>query len=278
MKLISFKPTHRSEVRFLALQVFLICSLTSAIFSGTVSGQEGSLLGPVFGSGPSDANLFATVINVPQNPAPLFAGGGPNAVQLNVSNGGTVPNGLNVSATVEFNVDGGVLGDSIFVNGNFIFNAPAEANISGGTFGINFTAIDALLNLSGGTFGAGFTAVGTEVNLSGGTVFNGATFGGSTAVNIFGNNFLLDGVPVSGLTSGIPNVITTREVPLSGTLQDGSPFHFDLNFNTAVGGGDFFDQDVTVNLIPVAVVPEPTSTVVVALFATGAIGRRRRNR
>jgi len=109
-----------------------------------------------------------------------------------------------------------------------------EVNVSGG-----FLAIYNLVetgNEGGGNVGAGFSA------LSG------------SEVNVFGSDFVLDGVPLDdSLTINNAFTILDRDVTLSGLLADGSAFSFDLNsIFSSVNPSDPFELDATLTVTLVA--------------------------
>jgi len=153
-------------------------------------------------------------------------------------------------------ISGGFIGDFFFVDesqieisggtlGDFFFVAPnGQATISGGTLGKFFTVADGgLADISGGSFDSGFSALE------------------GSAVNLYGSHFALDGVDVIGLSLGQSFVIETRDVELTGLLNDGLPFGFNLNsMLNPVEVMDFFDPRARLSI---TVVPEPSGLVLV---------------
>jgi hypothetical protein len=119
------------------------------------------------------------------------------------------------------NMTGGELGGFMDLGNDSVMN------VSGGSVGIGFRALaGSQLNVTGGTIGSFFSAdSGSEMNLSGGTTDSISVSG---KLNIYGGEFRLDGVPVTGLDtvgSSVAINIPTGGV-LSGTLADGTPFAF----------------------------------------------------
>ena len=183
---------------------------------------DSPLVGQVFDSGPSDSALFDTVINLPGDEAVITGdtgesiGGPGQTTQLNLNDGG---------------------GIGFFFNANF----GSEVNISGGTVDGFFTAND-----------------GSEVNISGGIVVSELNFGGfdefrggfsalsGSKVNIFGNEFFINGLELDTLVPGQASTITDRNVTLSGLLADGEQFSFNLRPVSALG--DTFETDATLTV------------------------------
>ena len=157
----------------------------------------------------------------------------------------------------------------------------SHVDISGGTFGADFEAWElSTVNISGGEFGDGFTigtgpppllvAPGTSlpepvtapesaVNITGGIFGEDFDVVRNGKLNIYGSHFELDGVPID-LATGVPTIITERDMQLTGRFADGSLFEFDL-FSINEVGQDYFDPRATLTLIQV---PEPTSGLALA--------------
>ena len=222
--------------------------LASFFFSGTASSQ-------VFDSGPSDSALFTNVFNLPGDSLPDNGNGGGNIVevsiggvkgettQVNVADGTGPVFEFEANEGSEVNFSGGLLPPF------FVANDGTEVNISGGTLNFSFSARSgSLVNISGGSASGGHSIFiageGSVVNINGGeSVASGglsvASGGGGaqtdafiaeagSEVNLFGSDFALDGVLLENLDLG-KNTIFDRNVTLSGLLEDGSPFSFDLN-------------------------------------------------
>jgi len=196
----------------------------------------GTALAQVNGSGVSDPALFDEVVDVSTDMIDGLLG---------------FPIDVPPGETVQVNVlNGGAIGDPVLTS------AGAEVNLFSGGFISIFGAAEAgsEFNILGGDLGGGFSArSGSQVNISGGTnMFAFHAFAGSE-VNLFGSDFLLDGVPVAGLIEDVPTTISDRGAQLTGFYEDGSPFSFDLNTISNLGGpDDFFSPDATLTLTLVA--------------------------
>lgn len=202
----------------------------------------------------------------------LFAGGSVGnlseinlGVELNVR-GGSLGSGFDANSGSELNIRGGIVGEQLAalpgsqinisggsVGDSFFIQLDSEVNISGGTVGFIVAFADSVLNISGGSIGRGsvsadlFATSDSEVNISGGNI--GTVSGGVGAeVNLFGSDFVLDGVSLdSSVALGSALTIVDRDVTLSGLLDDGSPFSFDLN-STIIDGEDRFDPSATLTV------------------------------
>ena len=246
--------------------------LVSFLFSATASAQ-------VFDRGPSDSELFTDVINVPGGVLPDMIGGvAGETIQVNVAAGGVVADNFTAIDGSEINISGGMVGDFFEIENG-------EVNISGGTVGEEFDVRgSSVVNLSGGSVGENFDIFGGSViNISGGSVGDNFDAFDGSEVNLFGSDFVLGGVPLTDLATGEAFPIDDRDVTLTGLLEDGSAFSFDLNSNFSFPAGDFFEDQffpgstLTVTLAPTTTtsVPEPTS-VAILLLGCGLIGMRRR--
>jgi len=87
-------------------------------------------------------------------------------------------------------------------------------------------------------------------------------------VNILGSDFSIDGVPL--IFNG-SSVITDRDVTLSGVLDDGSSFSYTLGSQLDGSADLLLDADSTLTLVP-----EPSSLMLVTLFAGMGLATRRR--
>ena len=123
----------------------------------------------------------------------------------------------------------------------------SQVTISGGTVGNFFDAFDgSQVTISGGTVGDFFNAFsGSQVTISGGAVGESFDAFSGSEVNLIGSEFFLDGSELEGLIAGETFTVTDRDVTLSGLLEDGSPFSFDLNRNRP---GDFFSAQATLTV------------------------------
>ena len=135
------------------------------------------------------------------------------------------------------NISGGTVDDS------FSASIGSEVNISGGSVGAfsSTGGLGSVFNISGGSVGDFFLAFPDSVlNISGGTIGT-LEAAESSRVNLFGSDFILDGVPLDdSLAINNAFTIVDRDVTLSGLLEDGSAFSFDLN---SVPVGDFFSDN-----------------------------------
>ena len=112
------------------------------------------------------------------------------------------------------------------------------------------------------------------LNISGGDFTTFRSFF-TASVNLFGTDFAIDGVPVTGLTMGSPFAITDRNVTLSGTLGDGSTFSNFLDSTTPIGDLDFgpFATQAELEAVPGFALGGPTgTTVTVTLIAPSLAG------
>ena len=166
--------------------------------------------------------------------------------ELNII-GGTVGDGFEVEFGGVLNISGGTVGDRMTVNG--LGTRPALLDISGGTVGDFFNVrSNSVVSISGGTIGNNF-GVGSSsvVNISGGTIGQPFVAQSGSEVNISGSEFSVDGVVLDTLQFGQAVTITDRDVTLSGVLDDGEPFSFDLNSVNSYPN-DRFDPDATLTV------------------------------
>ena len=170
--------------------------------------------------------------------------------------GGSVGRSLFASSGSVVNISGGSLGNSFFAGSDSVVNISggsldhsfsvgigSEVNISGGSVGAfsRTGGLGSVFNISGGSVGDFFLAFPDSVlNISGGTIGT-LEAAESSRVNLFGSDFILDGVPLDdSLAINNAFTIVDRDVTLSGLLEDGSAFSFDLN---SVPVGDFFSDN-----------------------------------
>lgn len=297
------KRDHNPNIKVKLMQATRLYTLlvASFLFSANASAQ-------VFNSVPSDPALFTNVYNLPGDvlPDPNSVGGvAGETTQLNIADGDSVGNDFQAREGSELNVSGGSVGEFFLASGSVV-------NISGGTSGMFFHALDgSTVNISGGTLRGPIFIGGSTVNISGGFVdsdfqaFDGSTvnisggfvgtrflvgessevnISGGTVddefiakagnVNILGSVFVLDGLLLD-LVPGEAFTILDRDVTLSGLLDDGSAFSFDLNSEEDFSSGnDFFSSTATLTVTSTAV-PEPTS-ITILLLGFGLAGMRRR--
>ena len=166
--------------------------------------------------------------------------------ELNII-GGTVGDDLSVEFGGVLNISGGTVGDFMFVDG--CPSSPALVDISGGTIGNSFfVRASGIVSISGGTIGNNFGVGSSSVlNISGGTIGHGFAARSGSEVNISGSEFSVDGVVLDTLQFGQAVTITDRDVTLSGVLDDGEPFSFDLN-SVSSFPNDFFEPGATLTV------------------------------
>lgn len=144
-------------------------------------------------------------------------------------------------------------------------------NLFGGQPG-DFALPDGQMNIYGGDAGRNATIAGV-VNLYGGTLQDNF-FGASTGVlNIYGEDFAVDGVPILGLAEGNPTALNARDVTLTGSLSDGTSFSYTVNeLPSGVFGETRVEPGFRLNLI---VAPEPNAMLCASglLMSVGACRR-----
>ena len=184
-------------------QMIKLGLLGLTLFASPVAAQ-------VLDSGPSDPNLFDTVISVPADPdigADQSVGSDGLLTQINISDGGRLGADFSALSGSEVNINGGSVGEdfSVFSGG--------EVNISGGSVGERLILFPGVLNL-------------------------------------FGSNFALDDVPLDSLAIDDTFTIVDRNVTLTGLLADGTEFSFNLNSGLNFTDDFFFPgSTVTVTLV-----------------------------
>ncbi|MEZ6189720.1 MAG: PEP-CTERM sorting domain-containing protein [Phycisphaerales bacterium] len=90
-------------------------------------------------------------------------------------------------------------------------------------------------------------------------------------LNLFGTSFFIDGNDItSQLAPGESKTLSVRDVILSGTLADETPFDFDMTTVPDIQRG-YFDPDA---VITITLVPEP-ATMFLLGFGIGAATCRR---
>jgi hypothetical protein len=126
-------------------------------------------------------------------------------------------------------------------------------SITGGVFHISVgLGHGSVANISGGAFEGSLTLEsGSTVNLFGGLKLGLAKVHNNSTVNVFGTHFSLDGVDITGtLIQNTAYAITTRDVPFSALLADGSPFQLDLRHSLRIGDESFDPNAIlTVTLV-----------------------------
>ncbi len=178
-------------------------------------------------------------------------------VEVNIS-GGNIGRNFSANRNSTVNISGGRIGSSfeakngslVNVMGNPTFEAfftagsGSDVRIHGGSFSNIESAGGATLSITGGEFVNILARTNTALNIDGGLLRGAFTDGGNNVVNIaggrfaprfdagradsmvtlIGNEFLLDGAPIRGLT-----VTLATGQSLTGTLRDGSTFVFTAN-------------------------------------------------
>ncbi|MDA8563770.1 hypothetical protein N9L06_04885 [Mariniblastus sp.] len=227
----------------------------------------------------------------------------PDGAVINL-NGGSIAVGTTFSAAefpngVELNINDGVVGLDFEINNSTINIAGGEVALGaidlaegvnnfsntvtvtggdvGGFFqlrgnstleilGGNVESFGTLTNASATVNGGAFTFMDNngELNLISGDV---GTFRAlpNSVVNIFGTDFAIDGVPITGLTLNTPSVVFERDMTLSGTLSDGSTFSNFLDSMTPISELDFGPFDDLEDLESVPGFASTTATINVIL-------------
>ncbi len=249
----------------------------------------------------NDSNLFdieLETVTIPSpNLTPYFidnASGAPkglrNGQSLTLVDNGVLDNHFTAVDAV-INVTGGIVGHNLEL-------LRTDAQITGGSFGFETDAFDGtVLSISGGNFGGLEAHAGSEVDISGGTFtsaveakngskinisggqFNGddmSLFGYSGGeINLIGSDFILDGAELD-LTTGMPLLISDRDVTLSGTYADGTTFEYFLSVRAGDDVGFAFATDSILTVSSFSAVPEPSSGLVLMFGSLLAIATRRR--
>ena len=203
----------------------------------------------------------------------------PNGVELNINDGDV---GFDVEINNStINISGGevALGASNLIEGvnNFSNTVTVTGGDVGGFFqlrgnstleilGGNVESFGTLTLASATVDGGAFTFMDNngELNLISGDV---GTFRAlpNSVVNIFGTDFAIDGVPITGLTLNTPSVRFERDMTLSGTLRDGSTFSNFLDSMTPISQLDFGPFDDLEDLESVPGFASTTATINVIL-------------
>lgn len=200
--------------------------------------------------------------------------------------GSIIGSGASVHSGSTVNISAGWIGGSLSVNGGTVNISggflSSGAEVFGGT--VNLTGGEFLgtelkswsgstINISAGTSGPRISAEsGSTVNITGGSITSGfGALAGST-VNLFGSSFFLNGVRLTNLSFTEAFTITDRNVQLTGTLADGSPFAFMLNSSRSSFNEPIFETGATLTL---TLVPTPGSVLLFAAASMFAARRRR---
>ena len=176
---------------------------------------------------------------------------------VNIS-GGTVGGpftGFHVRDGSEANITGGV------VNGVLLAHEDSTVTISGGTVAELFALEGSVSTMIGGSLNR-LCAWHGIVNIAGGSLDGVIEARIGSQVNLFGSQFILDGIDITdSLTRGEPFTMASRDVTLSGLLNDGSPFSIDMNSRRAGYEDDFIDPSSQLTLTLMSV-PEPSTTAI----------------
>ena len=232
-----------------------IIDSTSAVPDGAVINLNG-------GSIADDTDFTAT--NFP-NGITLNVNAGTVGLDVDISNsniniaGGQVAltatdivEGVNNIDNNTITITGGDVGSFFQVRGN------STLELSGGSLeGFGIIGSSASGVVTGGSFN--ITDVSGPLDISGGDFNTFRVFSGGS-VNLFGTDFAIDGVPITGLTLGQQFIVLDRNVTLSGTLSDGSTFSnlldpvttgldFDPEFGEILPGVASSFATVTVTLV-----------------------------
>jgi len=186
-------------------------------------------------------------IDVPTAPAPASLRAGQT---LRVHGGGQLPPHFNAGrgSTLKIHPGGSVL-DNLEATGTTV-------DLLGGSIGNDFDAfVGTTVNILDGTIGANFVAhSGSIVNFRGGFIGNLFRATAGSTLRIYGTEFLLDGLPIDGLSSEQPLILSTRTGVLSGRLVDDATFFLPFQFT---GRGE--QQLISLNArVVLFLVPEPT--------------------
>ena len=217
-----------------------------------------------------------------------------HGTHLEVFNG-RVGSYLFVDQDSKLTTHGGTFGDFFFLEG--------EAELKGGEFDRIFIqggnhAVDIVdgsflgeirvsenskLDIHGGEFDLVRVREGSSVHIHGGDFGIGVSAFSTAEIVVYGDNFLLNGLPVPGLGDNLGDSV---ELPrnmidalLAGKFSDGSSFEYAYNNEPTVGrpsvrGGFYAQYGATVRLV-ISKVPEP-ATATLALVALCLAMKRNR--
>ena len=243
-----------------------------------------SALAQVNGPGPSPANDFDSVVNLPNDDTSMLGdfsvigGIAGETMQLNIDVDGVIGDDSESQIGGEVNVRGGTLG------ARFMAGSGSEVNISSGSVGSSLQALSgSLINISGGNVSDSLeVSAGSEVNISGGTLrdivargsmnisggnierlfqansgsvitvsggsIDAIAASGGSQVNLIGREFFVDGQELDTLVPGEAFTVTDRDGSITGLLADGQPFSFPLDTGFSVDGNFSSNATLTVTL------------------------------
>ena len=233
---------------------------TIGSFFGAEAGSEVNIFGGSVGTNFSANN---SVLNISDGFLESVVAGG-STVDMS---GGFIGNNFRVLGS-EVNISDGNIGGLL----NVAFNS--TVNISGGDVSALLVRANSEVNITGGNFGFNpnnslppdtppflTAATNSTLNISGGTFEgNSLNANGGGEVNLLGTEFFVDGVRLESLQPDDPFLIADRDVTLSGTFLDGTPFDFFIGTN---------DDDPTTSTVTVSIIPEPSGLAI--LLAGGAV-------
>ena len=201
---------------------------------------------------------------------------------VNISGGNVGPffdaqSSVNISGGSVGGLFGANFGSQVDISGGSVesINATSggQVNVGGGSVG-SFNALEgSLVTVEGGSLGDFDAFSGSETNISGGSFGGVFSAFSESDVNLFGTEFLVDGVLLDGLELGESFEVDVRDVTLSGLLSDGSSFEFELI--SVFNDDDFFASDANLTVTLTAVVPEPGVAIVMMFGGIGSLLRRR---
>ena len=185
--------------------------------------------------------------------------------EVNISGGTVGVDDLVARSDSQVNISGGV------INCSLTTGTGGEINISGGTVS-SIALFRGSVNISGGSIeGDGLNAInviGGVLNISGGSIGTRINAGSDTEVNLFGSEFVLNGVLLDdSLTLGDAFTIVDRDVTLTGLFTDGTSFSFDLNSNDDGSFLDSFDPSATLTVT----LGSPVTTILGDVNQDGAV-------
>jgi hypothetical protein len=222
------------------------------VFTGVLSDGSAFIFSPRAGDALAGVSLQRTSLpsvdatpiivdgQSPTSPVALREG-----QSLTLLEGGVLSNSFQaIGATTR--IEGGTVGDCVEI-------ADGRVDINGGTVGMDFKAmLGAVVNVNGGQIDREFAIYDdSEVNIRGGSFFNGFKAYPGSAVNLFVREFSINGVEVDDLALHEPNLVTDRNVTISGILADGTDFDFDLRTRSEMSR-DFFSPLAKLSVTMVA--------------------------
>jgi hypothetical protein len=224
-------------------------NVSGGTLSGGVNVKSGSTLNVSGGSVGNATMSNGASLNLSNG---TLVTGGATASTVSIT-GGEITNTFNFGAGTVGTIAGGTMdgvvealnGSTVSITGGQFKSTlspdfGSHTTITGGTLlkGLNMRG---QVTVSGNPLLAGFTVANSgDLKIAGGTFTGVRRMMASGEVDLYGSQFLLNNVPVSGLALNQPFTLTTRAgMTLSGLLASGAPFSFVLNF-TNPQSNDFF--------------------------------------